>query len=328
MVLHSCCSWALVCKPWLQTFCDPVFLRRYRAFHRAPPLLGLPHMPQCFPYHGVAALPLPGRAPLARGPSTAATAAPSSTSRTGAAAGTSSSGTPSRATSSACRSRASPTGWSTPPWCSALSPAAMRPPRLPRLGPFPVAFIANNNDLEQDDKDVKASPYAIPSDADHVFFCYIPHVHQRRGAIVGDEIYFALRPLNVIAKYDWSNNYLSMINPPSPEEICGQIALMVTDDGSLGFACFKDSSLFLWSRKENSQGGAEWVLYSWVVELEKLIPDDSPPNDKRVFVVGSAEGVGVIFVSTDAGLFTLALKTERVKKRSTLHELLHSRYLY
>nr|CAB3455617.1 unnamed protein product [Digitaria exilis] len=165
MVLHSCCSWALVCKPWLQTFCDPVFLRRYRAFHRAPPLLGLPHMPQCFPYHGVAALPLPGRAPLARGPSTAATAAPSSTSRTGAAAGTSSSGTPSRATSSACRSRASPTGWSTPPWCSALSPAAMRPPRLPRLGPFPVAFIANNNDLEQDDKDVKASVYSSETSA-------------------------------------------------------------------------------------------------------------------------------------------------------------------
>nr|CAB3451847.1 unnamed protein product [Digitaria exilis] len=26
MVLHSRCSSALVCKPWLRTFCDPVFL--------------------------------------------------------------------------------------------------------------------------------------------------------------------------------------------------------------------------------------------------------------------------------------------------------------
>ncbi|XP_039793092.1 uncharacterized protein LOC120659098 [Panicum virgatum] len=34
---------ALVCKPWLRTLCDPDFLRRYRAFHGAPPLLGLLH---------------------------------------------------------------------------------------------------------------------------------------------------------------------------------------------------------------------------------------------------------------------------------------------
>ncbi|KAF8714006.1 hypothetical protein HU200_027997 [Digitaria exilis] len=103
-------------------------------------------------------------------------------------------------------------------------------------GPFPVAFIANNNATADPSEwsvtvslDTDSGPYAIPSDADHVFFCYIPHVHQRRGAIVGDEIYFTLRQLNVITKYDW-------------------------------------------------------------------------------------KGAGVIFVSTDAGLFTLALKTQRVTK--------------
>jgi hypothetical protein len=36
---------ALVCKPWLRILCDPVFLRSYRAFHGAPPLLGL-HLEQ------------------------------------------------------------------------------------------------------------------------------------------------------------------------------------------------------------------------------------------------------------------------------------------
>ncbi|VAI53727.1 unnamed protein product [Triticum turgidum subsp. durum] len=34
---------ALVCKPWPRILCDPGFLRRYRAFHGAPPLLGLLH---------------------------------------------------------------------------------------------------------------------------------------------------------------------------------------------------------------------------------------------------------------------------------------------
>ena len=32
---------ALACKPWLRTISDPTFLHRYRAFHGAPPLLGL-----------------------------------------------------------------------------------------------------------------------------------------------------------------------------------------------------------------------------------------------------------------------------------------------
>ncbi|KAL6630537.1 hypothetical protein ACP70R_028610 [Stipagrostis hirtigluma subsp. patula] len=34
---------ALVCRPWLRLLTDPAFLRRYRAFHGAPPLLGLHH---------------------------------------------------------------------------------------------------------------------------------------------------------------------------------------------------------------------------------------------------------------------------------------------
>ncbi|XBI44111.1 hypothetical protein VPH35_108801 [Triticum aestivum] len=31
----------LVCKPWLRIVCHPAFRRQYRAFHGAPPLLGL-----------------------------------------------------------------------------------------------------------------------------------------------------------------------------------------------------------------------------------------------------------------------------------------------
>jgi hypothetical protein len=31
---------SLVCKPWLRLLTDPDFTRRYRAFHRTPPLLG------------------------------------------------------------------------------------------------------------------------------------------------------------------------------------------------------------------------------------------------------------------------------------------------
>ena len=32
---------SLVCKPWRRLLTDAAFLRRYRRFHRTPPLLGL-----------------------------------------------------------------------------------------------------------------------------------------------------------------------------------------------------------------------------------------------------------------------------------------------
>ncbi|TVU40772.1 hypothetical protein EJB05_14249, partial [Eragrostis curvula] len=34
---------ALVCKPWHRILKDPAFTRRYREFHRTPPLLGFLH---------------------------------------------------------------------------------------------------------------------------------------------------------------------------------------------------------------------------------------------------------------------------------------------
>ncbi|GJN10408.1 hypothetical protein PR202_ga28499 [Eleusine coracana subsp. coracana] len=34
---------AVVCKPWRRIISDPGFLRRYREFHRTPPLLSFFH---------------------------------------------------------------------------------------------------------------------------------------------------------------------------------------------------------------------------------------------------------------------------------------------
>jgi len=86
---------------------------------------------------------------------------------------------------------------------------------------------------------------------------------------------------------------------------------MVMEDSSLGFACIEGSSLYLWSRKVNSEGAAEWVQCR-VIELETIIPVVNS-NDKPL-VVGSAESVGLIFVSTGVGLFTIEIKSGRVMK--------------
>ncbi|KAL6647761.1 hypothetical protein ACP70R_015198 [Stipagrostis hirtigluma subsp. patula] len=45
---------SLVCKPWLRLLSGPAFLRRYDAFHGAPPVLGVlgkSHKPSLRPHH-------------------------------------------------------------------------------------------------------------------------------------------------------------------------------------------------------------------------------------------------------------------------------------
>ncbi|BAH94234.1 Os08g0299600 [Oryza sativa Japonica Group] len=101
---------ALVCKEWLRAICDPGFLRRYRAFHRSPPLLGLLYAAKFYREPPPPTSPAPPQCPSRpippfAGPSIAAMAVPSSTLRT--MIGISLSGTPSPANSTACQSPAS-----------------------------------------------------------------------------------------------------------------------------------------------------------------------------------------------------------------------------
>jgi len=196
-------------------------------------------------------------------------------------------------------------------------------------GPFRVVFIATDDY----DELVKASVYSSETGAWSMNVSldinsepyakhtrdamaagvgyYIPYVQPRRGAVIGDEVYFTLRYGNAIVKYDWSRNCLSMINQPSPSVSSTCVALMVMEDMSLGFAGTWGSSLYLWSRKVDSEGQAEWVQCR-VIELETIVPVANS-NDKPV-VVGSAEGVGLIFVSTGVGLFTIELSSGKVRK--------------
>uniref|UniRef100_A0A0D9X6F2 F-box associated domain-containing protein n=1 Tax=Leersia perrieri TaxID=77586 RepID=A0A0D9X6F2_9ORYZ len=138
---------------------------------------------------------------------------------------------------------------------------------------------------------------------------YTPYVQPMRGALVGDGIHFILRDDNAIIKYNWGMNCLSKIDPPSLDGF--YIALVEMENGSLGFAYIQDSSLYVLSSKVNSDGTAEWVQ-CWVIQLEKAIPMANC-SDEELMVVGFVEGMGVIFVSTGAVLFTFELKSRQMK---------------
>ncbi|KAJ1287602.1 hypothetical protein BS78_02G022500, partial [Paspalum vaginatum] len=193
-------------------------------------------------------------------------------------------------------------------------------------GPFRVVFVAT---LEDRDNicaaaySSRTAAWSAPVIIDEDSQSYVQHMRQgraerfhstpylqpRRGALVGDAVYFTIRRDNTIVKYDWSKDSLSLVDPPPPPAY--YVALIAMDNGSLGFACIEDSILYLWSRKVNSGGAAEWVQ-CWAIVLETIIPVAEP--DDEPLVVGSAEGLGVIFVSTDAGLFTIKLSSGQVKK--------------
>ncbi|VAH93919.1 unnamed protein product [Triticum turgidum subsp. durum] len=322
---------ALVCKTWLRTLCDPGFLRRYRTFHGTPPLLGLLHRLQV----------LEGP-PARRFAST--TSVPDFPHP--------SSGDPwERALD--CRhgrvliymrtdDNADYLVWDpvtgerhgvpSPDidWLIESAVVLCAADGCDHLdchgGPFRVVFAATH-----DYKDtIFASVYSSETGVWSVPVCldkscevfaqhmregladrpyYTPYLQPRRGTLVGDAVYFTVRWGNPIVKYDLGKNCLSMIDPPAEDVY--YVSLMVMENSSLGFACTRDSSLRMWSRKVDTEEAADWVQYR-VIELEKTIPVANP--DDIPVVVGFAEGVSVIFISTCIGLFMIKLKSGLVRK--------------
>ncbi|KAF7088340.1 hypothetical protein CFC21_091463 [Triticum aestivum] len=326
---------ALVCKPWLRVICDPAFRRRYRAFHGAPPLLGLLHRTQVCDGD-----------PAARFASTTSMPDfphPGSDGR--------------RTRPLDCRHGRVLIHMLQDPevdllvwdpvtgdrhvvpepdidwmiYTAAVFCAAAGCDHLDcHGGPFRVVFLATDDH----DEVVKASVYSsvtgawsAPVSLDESCECYarhkrdatakrryfIPYVQPRRVAAIGDAVYFTLSRSSAIAKYDCGKNRLSVIDPPPPdtEVYGGFITLMVMEDNSLGLAGVKDFSLHLWSRKVN--GAAKWVP-CMVIDLQKIMPMAKPLKGNGANVVGFAEGLGVIFVSTEGGLFTIDLKSRLLKK--------------
>ncbi|CAL5077710.1 unnamed protein product [Urochloa decumbens] len=132
-----------------------------------------------------------------------------------------------------------------------------------------------------------------------------------RSSLVGNELYFGSRTTNRALKYDLELRQVSWIELPPACSSTGLLVLTTTEDGGLGLATIHGSKIYVWSRKVGPQVDAEWTQ-SKIVDLETLLPIDAVwtlPD-----VVGFAEGIDVIFVRANNVLFTIDLKTYKVKK--------------
>ncbi|XP_044335708.1 uncharacterized protein [Triticum aestivum] len=325
---------ALVCKPWLRVLRDPSFRRRYSVFH--PSFVGLLHRLHVFEGDPAARLALATAAPLSPYPDLSRTRPLDCRHgrvllHVGVGAWHFVVWDPVTGE----QHRLPEPGI---PWLIYTAAVFCAVPGCDHLdchgGPFRVVFLVTEDYTDL----VKAAVYSSETgawstpvtmdagcdvqhrrDAFAAGFYYKPYVQPRRGAVIGDEAYFTLRWGNPVVKYNWSKNHISLIDPPTKcvynvgvkKKSVDKVALMVMEDSSLGFACVEGSSLHLWSRKVNAEGDAEWA-WCRAIQLESIIPVAN--SDDKPFVVGSAEGVGVIFVSTGAGLFTIKLDSGLVKK--------------
>ncbi|TVU40833.1 hypothetical protein EJB05_14313 [Eragrostis curvula] len=135
--------------------------------------------------------------------------------------------------------------------------------------------------------------------------------YDRPNLLAGDALYFILEiGGESIIKYDLTERNLSVMDLPDVYEEPYDIVLTV-ENGELGFACLKDDILYLWSWQTGLDGVAGWVQQR-AIELKMLLTDYGMATSFRLN--GFVESKYTIFVSTDVGVFTIELKSELVKK--------------
>jgi hypothetical protein len=131
-----------------------------------------------------------------------------------------------------------------------------------------------------------------------------------RSALVGNALYFGLVQKDKALRYDLESREVAWVRLPPTCHTFELRVLTTTEDGELGMVTAYGDKVYIWWRKAGPPD-AGW-RQDRVIELEGLLPMDvvlASPG-----VVGFAEGIGVIFVTANNVLFTIDLKTCRVKK--------------
>ncbi|CAL5077728.1 unnamed protein product [Urochloa decumbens] len=307
----------LVCKRWCLIVSDPVFHRRFREFHRPPPILGFLCDGCDIGDHQIArfmptSLPQAGRRRRMR---------PSD-------------------------SRHGHVLFHNYPWASfsiiVWDPIMDKrlelpePPSLSSLDGWTAAVLcAATPSGACNHLDCHRGPFVVVlmGSKDYKVFCYVyssesgawsgpttaalhdDHVGWRRSTLVKNMLYFVCATNKRTIEYDLVTRKISVIDLPGSQcknKMCPSfIELTTTEDGRLGFTRLEDFRLCLWSREVQD---ARWELIK-VIGLDELLPIDGTWTwTRRPSLLGSAEGVGIVFLLVGMGVFTVDLRSGRVTK--------------
>ncbi|KAF0908299.1 hypothetical protein E2562_024713 [Oryza meyeriana var. granulata] len=318
-----------VCKPWRSLLANPAFLRRYRDFHRAPPLLGFLHNV----VGGSANRPENRFVPVTASPvSPPAIECPDWLAldcRHG------------RALLDAFPFSADFTVWHPMtgqrrgiprpdlPYFKSYTAAVLCSAAgcdhldCRRGGPFLLVVVGT--DANEQDLWSWATVYSSDSDAwSPPTSAYLINLNltprfdidRKPAALVGDALHFALAEGSGILKYNLGEYSLSLIHPPIVYK--GGIVVMAMEGNVLGLAGMEGSILSLWSSDVSVDGVVRWEKRR-VIKLESLIPsldlaDPVPFAIAEPAPIGFVEGADIVFMRTDAGVFMVELKSMCIRK--------------
>jgi hypothetical protein len=302
---------ALVCKPWLRVLSDPAFRRGYRERHRRPPLLGFVHEEE---------------GPIRRFVATTASRCSPPVFN--------------------CKSwwaldsrhsrilvhRLLPSDlvvWNPingdqqhlplPPYshvyyAGAVMCAGANCDHLDcSSGPFLVVFVGTDDEeavtwasmyssVTRDWSAIATADFSASTMVD-----LDTYIEAKPSILIGNVLYFTLELGKAILKYDLAAQGLSVIDSPEVSEHMGIV--MSVDDGGLGFAAIEGADLHLWSWLTGNSSG--WTL-NRVIQLQSLLPARAKATLSEL--IGFAEGTDTVFIETEAGVFTLEIKSEKIKK--------------
>ncbi|KAF7050439.1 hypothetical protein CFC21_058808 [Triticum aestivum] len=177
-------------------------------------------------------------------------------------------------------------------------------------GPFLVALVGSDEEQRMTFAAVYSSETRKWSD---IVSIEEPNAIETTGhsAVVGNKVYFPCEETYSLVEYDMAGQKLSVIALAEEEDDdLPWLDLMGVEDGMLLLATVMNFRLCLWSMEAGPSKTAVWTRHR-VIDLVPLLPASALIG---VSVVGFAEGVGVIFLNTKAGLYTVELSSGRSKK--------------
>nr|TKW30207.1 hypothetical protein SEVIR_2G020500v2 [Setaria viridis] len=127
------------------------------------------------------------------------------------------------------------------------------------------------------------------------------------GVLAGDTICFLLDTANAVVKFDLKTREMEWIHLPVTSYSSWPIALITAEDGSLGFARTKGRTLHLWSMVAGPSEEARWAQ-SRVIELETLFPVNAL---KCTPIMLRSVGIIYFLCTNDRGIYSVDLNSSQ-----------------
>ncbi|KAF7105254.1 hypothetical protein CFC21_106084 [Triticum aestivum] len=186
-------------------------------------------------------------------------------------------------------------------------------------GPFCVVFVfsVDSEDPDDGEYDTAACVYSSETGAWGELTLmhgeFYMHFTYYSSVLVGDSLLYFVTDGGLILEYDMAMHGLTWFKAPYSCYSKGipSYILMPAEDGGLGLVEELDPHLQLWSREMTD---ARWIP-SRIINLGSLSLNGAQMGAVcPVHVLGFAEGVSVIVVTTAAGLFTVQIQSEEITR--------------